>query len=100
VGNAARCEHQTKCRLVGADPRLYRCIGSLATLSPNDTGCNELFVQGRTWRGEQRWIPVGTKNMTDIDCTWCLDGLDTPLRGGPCPNCARTFNTPDHRPGI
>jgi hypothetical protein len=90
VGNAVRCEHQTKVRPVGADPRLYRCAGSLATLSPNDTGRSKLFVQGRTWRDEQPWISAGTKSSADIECTTCLDGLDSSLNGGPCYHCGRT----------
>ena len=81
------CQHYWKTRLLGMDARLWQCAGSE---SLSDSGCEALFVEGRTWVGEQPWLPVGVVSTYDICCRDCLDGFCTSVDNSPCEKCGRS----------
>ncbi|GAA0493779.1 hypothetical protein Ade02nite_21150 [Paractinoplanes deccanensis] len=78
------CEHQLKVRLLGADPRLWQC-STAETVSV--VGCGALFVEGRSWRAEPKWIPTSATSATDFACAACLDGKCTSVDVQPCREC-------------
>ena len=74
------CDHEWKIRLIGADARLWQCA---------DRSCRALFVEGRTWKGEPAWLPLGVISRFDICCVLCLDGFCTTVDDSPCEKCGR-----------
>lgn len=95
---STECRHEWKSRLLGYDARLWQCAaissGSAASNTDSacadDQGCGLLFVEGRTWRGEPAWLPLGVTSRFDICCGHCLDGFCTSVGDKPCDRCGRS----------
>ncbi len=80
------CNHITKVRCLGSDPRQYRCF----TGNEPPRGCGARFVEGRSWVGEPKWIDM----PATTSCEYCLDGFCTSVDNAPCPRCGAVSQRP------
>ncbi len=90
MGNSdpVSCKHRMMIRLLGSDPRLWRCESS--TVDPGIVGCSALLVEGRSWMGEPRWFTV----PQPITCVRCNDGTCTSLDCDVCADCGSASRRP------